>query len=178
MTDPAGIAPDVVFAATSKRRSPAAARSASCLTCHASHVLPRTNWTGSQHETRGVSCTDCHNIHAADQKVMNKATQAEVCFTCHRAQRAADPAPLGPSAREDRDRLAAKMACSDCHNPHGSTGPTLLRKNTVNETCYTCHAEKRGPFLWEHAPVVDELHHLPHAARLGHCRRCSRRARP
>jgi len=88
MTDPPGIAPDVVFAATSKRRSPATARSASCLSCHASHVLPRTLWAGSQHETRGVSCTDCHNIHAADQKVMNKATQAEVCVTCHRAQRA------------------------------------------------------------------------------------------
>jgi DmsE family decaheme c-type cytochrome len=21
------------------------------------------------------------------------------------------------------------------------------------DTCYTCHTEKRGPFLWEHAPV-------------------------
>ena len=60
----------------------------------------------------------------------------------------------------------AKMACSDCHNPHGSTGPTLLVKNSVNETCYTCHAEKRGPFLWEHAPVVDNCTncHTPHGS--------------
>jgi DmsE family decaheme c-type cytochrome len=37
-------------------------------------------------------------------------------------------------------------------------------KPTVNQTCYTCHAEKRGPFLWEHAPVAEQctLCHSPH----------------
>ena len=168
MTDPAGIAPDVVFAATSKRRSPAAARSASCLTCHASHVLPRTLWAGSQHETRGVSCTDCHNIHAADQKVMNKGTQAEVCVTCHRAQRAEIRHLSGHPLAKTGIGSPPTMACSACHDPHGSNGPTLLRKNTVNETCYTCHAEKRGPFLWEHAPVVESCVtcHTPHGSPL------------
>ena len=47
------------------------------------------------------------------------------------------------------------MSCADCHNPHGTTSKTLLKADTVNETCYTCHADKRGPFLWEHAPVRD-----------------------
>ena len=46
-----------------------------------------------------------------------------------------------------------KMSCNDCHNPHGSPTRPLLKTDTVNETCYECHAEKRGPFLWEHAPV-------------------------
>ena len=44
------------------------------------------------------------------------------------------------------------MDCASCHNVHGST-PGLLVKNTLNETCVSCHTEKRGPFLWEHAPV-------------------------
>jgi DmsE family decaheme c-type cytochrome len=58
------------------------------------------------------------------------------------------------------------MSCSNCHNPHGSTGPKLLVKNSVNETCYTCHAEKRGPFLWEHGPVIDDCTncHTPHGS--------------
>jgi len=36
----------------------------------------------------------------------------------------------------------------------------------VNDTCYTCHAEKRGPFLWEHAPVTDDCTncHTPHGS--------------
>ena len=45
------------------------------------------------------------------------------------------------------------MTCSDCHAVHGSAGPKLAKRDTVNTTCYTCHAEKRGPFVWEHAPV-------------------------
>jgi DmsE family decaheme c-type cytochrome len=58
------------------------------------------------------------------------------------------------------------MACSDCHNPHGTVGPKLLVKNSVNDTCYTCHAEKRGPFLWEHQPVNEDCTtcHTPHGS--------------
>jgi DmsE family decaheme c-type cytochrome len=45
------------------------------------------------------------------------------------------------------------MSCNDCHNPHGSAGPKQIRALTTTELCVTCHADKRGPFLWEHAPV-------------------------
>jgi DmsE family decaheme c-type cytochrome len=36
----------------------------------------------------------------------------------------------------------------------------------VNEVCFTCHAEKRGPFLFEHAPVRDSCVncHTPHGS--------------
>ena len=36
----------------------------------------------------------------------------------------------------------------------------------MNQTCYTCHAEKRGPFLWEHAPAAEDctLCHDPHGS--------------
>jgi DmsE family decaheme c-type cytochrome len=165
-SDPTGASPDVVFGAKSKHLSPAVDRNASCLSCHARDVLPRTNWAGSQHETQGVSCTSCHNVHAADQKVMNKATQAEVCYACHRTQRAEVRHLSGHPLAKTGTGAPPKMACSDCHNTHGSTGTTLLRKNSVNETCYTCHAEKRGPFLWDHAPVVDSCVncHTPHGS--------------
>ena len=70
---------------------------------------------------------------------------------------------LRPSTHPIRE---GKMSCSGCHNPHGSNGPKLLTKNTVNETCYTCHAEKRGPFLWEHAPAREDCTncHKPHGS--------------
>lgn len=52
--------------------------------------------------------------------------------------------------REDR------MACGSCHNVHGSTNVKLLRAGTtVDESCTSCHADKRGPYLWEHAPVAE-----------------------
>jgi DmsE family decaheme c-type cytochrome len=160
--DPGNKPPDVVFAAQSKKLSPPEKRNAACLSCHESRVLARANWSGSTHELRGVACTDCHQAHAPTQKVMNKITQPEVCFTCHKSQQA----QIRRFSRHPI--LEGKVTCSNCHNPHGSTGPTLLVKNTVNETCYTCHAEKRGPFLWEHAPVVDDCSncHTPHGSNL------------
>ena len=158
--------PDVVFGAQSKHLSKASARNEACLACHDSNVLPRANWMGSQHETRGVACTNCHNIHAPDQNVLNKATQAEVCFSCHKTQRAQIRRISAHPLAVTGIGSPPKMVCADCHNPHGSTGPTLLVKNTVNETCYTCHAEKRGPFLWEHSPVTDSCGscHTPHGS--------------
>ena len=38
--------------------------------------------------------------------------------------------------------------------------------NTVNETCWQCHADKRGPFLWEHQPVREDCTncHNPHGS--------------
>lgn len=164
--DPGGASPEVVFGAKSKHLSPAAARNASCLTCHAKNVLVRTNWAGSQHDNQGVACTDCHTGHDADQKVLDKATQAEVCYKCHQSERAQTRHLSGHPLAKTGTGAPPKMSCSDCHNPHGSTGPTLLIKNSVNETCYTCHAEKRGPFLWEHAPVVDNCAtcHTPHGS--------------
>jgi DmsE family decaheme c-type cytochrome len=29
----------------------------------------------------------------------------------------------------------------------------MVSADWVNEKCLACHTEKRGPFLWEHAPV-------------------------
>ena len=158
--------PDVVFAAKSKKRSAASARNASCLSCHDSAVMPRANWLGSQHETRGIGCSDCHTVHAASQKVLAKATQAEVCYTCHKAQRAQARRISSHPLAATGVATSAAMTCSSCHNPHGSNGPSLLKKTSVNDTCYTCHAEKRGPFLWEHAPVVDNCAscHAPHGS--------------
>ena len=56
------------------------------------------------------------------------------------------------------------MACSDCHNPHGSVGPKLMKRDSVNDTCYTCHMEKRGPFVHIHEPVAEDCSncHNPH----------------
>jgi DmsE family decaheme c-type cytochrome len=57
-----------------------------------------------------------------------------------------------------------KLVCSSCHNPHGSPTEGLLRQVSINDNCYKCHAEKRGPFLFEHAPVRENCLncHDPH----------------
>ena len=150
--------PDHVFGKNSG--TSAAERNGACLSCHRGDK--RTHWEGSQHQRNDVSCTSCHTIHSAHDKVREIATQPEVCFTCHKEQRAEthkiSTHPLN----------AEKLACSGCHNLHGSAGPKLLKKNTVNETCWTCHADKRGPFLFEHQPVVEDCTncHTPHGSNI------------
>jgi DmsE family decaheme c-type cytochrome len=158
--DPGNAAPEVVFGAKSKKLSTVEDRNAACLSCHETKIRPRALWSGSAHETHGLACTDCHEAHTPNQKVMNKLTQPEVCFGCHQNERA----QVHRFSRHPI--LEGKVTCSDCHNTHGSLGPKLLAKETVNQTCYTCHAEKRGPFLWEHAPVVDDCTncHTPHGS--------------
>ncbi len=153
-------APDFVFAEHSKsyEASPAEARSGQCITCHQSGL--RTHWQGSQHQSQGVACNSCHKVHMPKDPVLERPTQPDVCFTCHRTQRSET------HLFSTHPILAGKTACSECHNAHGSSGPKMLIKNSTNETCYTCHAEKRGPFLWEHSPVFDDCAncHTPHGS--------------
>jgi DmsE family decaheme c-type cytochrome len=132
-----------------------------CLSCHQKDAS-RHNWMGSAHQINEVACVNCHSIHTTHDKVREKATQAEVCYTCHKEQRVLMSKISHHPANE------GKVVCSDCHNIHGSTGPKLMKKSTVNQTCYTCHAEKRGPFLWEHLPATENCNncHNPHGSNI------------
>jgi DmsE family decaheme c-type cytochrome len=134
--------------------------SATCTACHErkSHAL----WDGSQHDQRNVGCVSCHSVHepkAAPQLVAR--TQTELCSSCHRnvtnKQHRFNHMPVREGA----------MTCTSCHNVHGSTNVKLLRAGTtVDESCTSCHAEKRGPYLWEHAPVSESCVtcHDPHGS--------------
>ncbi len=149
--------PDRIFKRHNETTSPQVQNEV-CLGCHEGG--DRIHFVGSAHERAQLACASCHTVHAARDQVLVKATQAGVCFTCHQDKRA------------DIFRFSTHplrtgwMACSSCHNPHGSVGEHNLIKNTVNETCYTCHADKRGPFLWEHPPARENcaLCHNPHGS--------------
>jgi DmsE family decaheme c-type cytochrome len=127
---------------------PAADQSKTCLECHSRGAV--LMWGGSQHDTRGLSCLSCHSVHKAeDEKVLLvKPAETDLCF--YRASH--HPIPEG------------KIECTNCHNPHGTATARLLVGDSVPETCYQCHAEKRGPFLWEHIPVREDCTncHDPH----------------
>ena len=129
-----------------------------CLACH--QKGERTNWAGSTHETRGLACTNCHTVMKDVSRKHNLKTafEPDTCFQCHKDRRAQMFRSSHMPVRE------GKMVCADCHNPHGSVTEALLKKDSINDTCYTCHAEKRGPFLFEHAPVRENCDncHEPH----------------
>jgi DmsE family decaheme c-type cytochrome len=85
----------------------------------------------------------------------------EVCLSCHPIERAQLLRASHHPLRE------GKLTCTDCHDPHGGQSDAfLLVAPTTNDTCYRCHAEKRGPFLWEHPPALEDCStcHEPHGS--------------
>ncbi|MDT8438595.1 MAG: DmsE family decaheme c-type cytochrome [Wenzhouxiangellaceae bacterium] len=117
-------------------------------------------WDGDTHQRNDVGCVDCHQSHVRRDPVTVTATESQVCYACHAEQRSqfqrasAHPVRFG------------EMSCSSCHQPHGSANAAMLTQTTLNENCYECHAEYRGPVLWEHAPVVEDCSncHQPHGS--------------
>jgi DmsE family decaheme c-type cytochrome len=146
----------------SESHNTVAEKNAACLQCHS-----RSNqlfWRGSPHESRAMACVDCHTAHQevrhplSDEARFNaplsvtrslKQTQPELCLQCHQMRRAQLQRSSHMPYRE------GKVTCTSCHNPHGSPNPSQLRQSTVNENCLSCHTERRGPFLWEHPPVME-----------------------
>jgi DmsE family decaheme c-type cytochrome len=141
-----GVGGIISFRPEDPSRSPAE-NNAICLSCH--EKGDRTYWKGSTHESRNVACSNCHTIMKTVSAKFQLKTVAEVdtCFQCHKDRRAQMARSSHMPLRE------GKMTCSNCHQPHGTANPSLLREVSINENCYKCHAEKRGPFLFEHIPV-------------------------
>ena len=131
-----------------------------CLTCHEKGA--RTNWHGGTHDRRDVTCISCHSIHnyKSAKAQLKTANDFDTCFACHKQIRAKFQRTSHHPLRE------GKMQCSNCHNPHDSTQPKMISAASVNDKCYQCHTEKRGPFLWEHEPVRENCVtcHDPHGS--------------
>jgi DmsE family decaheme c-type cytochrome len=131
-----------------------------CTACHdrGTHAL----WSGSQHDQRNVGCVTCHSVHAPKgDKQIKAVSQMELCGTCHKNIVNRQHRFTHMPVRE------GKLQCTSCHNPHGSANVKLLKVGTtVDDACTSCHSEKRGPFLWEHAPVANACVtcHNPHGS--------------
>jgi DmsE family decaheme c-type cytochrome len=127
-----------------------------CLGCHesSSHL---NMWDAGAHSRNDVGCISCHDIHAGRSTV----NQPDVCFECHKSIK------TQVSKQSHHPIMEGKVNCSDCHNPHGSASHAMLKAEGVNQLCYQCHADKRGPFIYEHPPVEENcaICHDPHGSR-------------
>jgi DmsE family decaheme c-type cytochrome len=133
---------------------------ARCLGCHAGGTQ-HMNAINSEHARNEVSCVSCHSPHhGKDSDFLLVKAQPELCYSCHLAKKAEFDMPFHHRVNE------GLVQCTDCHNPHGTVRPKQVRtSSTQDQVCFTCHTDKQGPFVYEHAPVkVDgcESCHLVH----------------
>jgi DmsE family decaheme c-type cytochrome len=135
-----------------------------CLKCHL-NTPAHASHTRDSHAHNDVSCTACHAIHKNGPNGLVPRTHAAtntLCASCHTAEWASFQRPYKHRLPE------GAMDCTDCHDPHGSLRPGMLRMTAGNErSCVKCHAEVRGPFTFEHAPVRLEgcdTCHQPHGS--------------
>ncbi|MBI2870652.1 MAG: hypothetical protein HYY14_02950 [Candidatus Omnitrophica bacterium] len=113
----------------------------------------RINVKGEGLERQG--CEMCHgpgSLHVAAGGgkgvggIVNPRKDPSTCFECHLDKK------MEFKLSFHHPVLEGKMSCADCHSPHGTEvrpwSATTLQD--INEACYKCHKEQRGPFVWEH----------------------------
>ncbi|HVP42403.1 MAG TPA: DmsE family decaheme c-type cytochrome [Terriglobales bacterium] len=132
-----------------------------CLSCHEGKLEQRL-FRQSPHNENGVSCTSCHSVHHSKKEYLLTAAQPAQCYSCHTEQRADFMKPFRHRVDE------GLIKCTDCHNPHGTPRDRQLRSSPNQDLiCTKCHADKRGPFVYEHEPVRVEgctACHTPHSS--------------
>jgi DmsE family decaheme c-type cytochrome len=135
--------------------------SARCLECHGdSHQ--QAQFGSSAHMSNGVGCMDCHSPHHPAAQHLLRKSQPELCYGCHAAARADFAKPFRHRVNE------GLVECNDCHNVHGTASPRQVRALPGGDAvCFKCHADKQGPFVFEHVPVKSEgcgSCHTPHGS--------------
>jgi len=138
-----------------------------CLSCHRNQPTQVGRLEGG-HSRSAIACTACHDMHktgpeSSFARLKRNAAVTELCSGCHRDMAAAFLKPHHHKVPE------GAMSCTSCHNPHGAFMSRNLRmaSSGAEPGCLNCHADKRGPFTYEHAPVRNEpctTCHEPHGS--------------
>ncbi len=148
----------------SSRQMKPADVSQTCLTCH--NRGAHAGWEGSTHEATEPLV---HDVPQRSQAGVVRASARE-----DNRNRSCAPPAIGMQVIKTERAVAhmpvreGKMACSSCHNPHGSISNVKALKvgSSVTESCTSCHTEMRGPGAVGARARARELHDVPRPARV------------
>ena len=146
--------------------------------CEACHEDVVKNFKGDPHALIDVpktigekiplnACESCHgegSLHEADETAKGAILREspDRCLSCHLDIKGKfslqhhHPVPEG------------RMNCSDCHGFHGTKAQTKMVADLKrdDETCFKCHKETKGPFVFEHEAMREGCQscHNPHGS--------------
>ncbi len=129
-----------------------------CARCHTSNPPEKTS-IGTV-ESLPLKCESCHQM-MSQQRSVHGLLASNDCSVCHESSAGSGYKPTYSLDKENetclqchdntgsdiRDKAVVHVPvaggrCSNCHSPHASPNLYQLRKS-VNETCYSCHNDKR-----------------------------------
>ncbi len=132
-------------------------------TCEGCHTKEAQEFKKSTHarlmipsdDIKAQGCESCHgpgslHVEAGGGRgvggIINPRKDPSTCFACHTDKK------MEFRQTFHHPVLEGKMSCADCHNPHGEdVRPwSATTQQDINEACYKCHKDQRGPFVWEH----------------------------
>jgi len=134
-------------------------RRSDCTGCHAPHGSDATAMLAGRHQHPPFaegSCDGCHR-RPRGTAVRMAETGSALCFACHGdlEERFSTGVLHGP---------VSNGACVDCHDPHVSDEPALLRRGGA-ALCFDCHEDVRAAVGSDgaHAVAVEcDTCHDPH----------------
>ena len=159
-----------------------------CTTCHSTKDAALVAAHRGQPFER-ANCSGCHNPHASDnaklisgrahppfaerqcQKCHVEPEGGKVKFVAASVNELCEGCHTEFKARYDQSKVKHtlveidKNSCIDCHRPHASAQPKLL-KAAVNTVCTGCHVDKPGNKKFIHEPAMANcaICHDPHSS--------------
>lgn len=142
-----------------------------CIACHEEQgekikFTSHYRYLFEEEEVEGGGCESCHGPGEkhSDSSLKKDIVRysSQVCFSCHMGKKAEF------NLQHHHPVAEGKMKCIDCHGPHDNEmefmSATSLQKS--NETCFKCHKEMKGPFIYEHDPMREgcQTCHNPHGS--------------
>jgi len=120
-----------------------------CTRCHTEQALKRAPYP-VEHDFKAASCNDCHSPHQEKtHPYMLVESPPNLCIQCH--------SEVGSDFRKPYHHrvLEGSISCLDCHSAHGknNTEEARLSAAGLSELCARCHADKQGPFVFEHLAI-------------------------
>ncbi len=145
-------------------------------TCYDCHKKAKEVFSARKHihdPVKSENCESCHQRHGFSQKLVLVSNGNDLCFSCHKDLKE-------KFATGNQHYPLEKGVCWNCHDPHASDKPSLLRKGPAGSddpaTCLGCHDDQLKPQLAKthsHQPFKDlnclschDAHNSPHAALL------------
>jgi len=107
-----------------------------CTSCHAAKGDFLKN-TDNIHPPVKDSCVNCHDPHTEDYEFQLRADKdKDICLTCH-----VDKQEWITTVKSQHGAINIGQGCQNCHDPHGTGQPKMMKAATVKDMCLTCHSQ-------------------------------------